>query len=296
MTTDLESLKPEEQQQRIMIGLPMLDEVREALKIILVTNYNLARGQDPDIVFNALRVLNRWNKETIESACHFVAQVIEEVGGALGAAFYEETAEGPEEGQPGFSLVAVNNRFLKEVEEQTTYSGRAQAILRMVSGIALALNIPDPTQKPPEPSVSPTPRPNLVFRVTKSLKGLRLPPIFETTEPTEEAEVVGWTTPPVWRPEDLQDFEFLEVVETIVLGDEPDKWEALRSYNKDLTRDLIENLLKCVAEVATKQVNQSKAIVENTERSRDSFLEMLEHLIWLRKVSDSVLSSSQKAS
>lgn len=296
-TVNLESLKPEEQLRKIIADLPMLDEVRESLNIVLVANYNLSKGQNPAKVFKVLRIINKWGTDTIKDACEAVVKAIEAAGGALGAAFYEETAETREESPQEFSAGAVNSRFSKEMDEQTEYSEKAQEMSKMVSNIALALNIPDPTQIPPEPSESPTPKPNVVFRLTKSLKGLKLPSIFESKESAEDSVVpVGWTTPPVWTQEDLKDFEFLEAVALIVLGEEiQDKWDALRSYKSDIARDQIEALLKRVAKVAAKQIEQSKAIKEYAEQSRDSFLEMLDLLIWIRKTSDSVLSSLPKA-
>lgn len=296
-TVNLESLKPEEQLREIIAGLPMLDDVQESLRIVLVTNYNLAKGQDPAKVFKVLRIINQWDSDTIKGACNVVVQAIEEAGGALGAAFREVTAEAREEDLKEFSSVAVNMRFTDEMGEQTGYSEKAQEISKMVSNIALALNIPDPTQIPPEPSELPTPKSSVVSRVTRSLRGLRLPSIFETAKSPEDLTVpVGWTTPSVWSQEDLQEFEFLEAVALIVLGEEiQDKWDALRSYKSDITRDEIETLLKRVTKVATQQIEQSRAIVTYVEQSRDEFLNMLNRLIWARKVSDSVLSSLPKA-
>lgn len=294
-TVNLESLKPEDQLRKIIADLPMLDEVRDFLNIVLVANYNLSKGQNPARVFKVLRIINKWGTDTIKDAREEVVKAIEVAGGALGAAFYEETAETREEGPPEFSASAVNARFTREVDEQTEYSEKAQEMSKTVSNIALALNIPDPTQIPPEPSEPPTLKPNVVSRLTKSLKGLKLPSLFESTKSADDSVApVGWTTPPVWTQEDLQDFEFIEAV-GLALGEEQDKWDALRSYRNDITRDEIEALLKRVAKVAAKQTEQSKAIKEYAEQSRDSFLEMLERLIWIRKMSDSVLSSLSAA-
>lgn len=286
---ELNDQKPDSQLATILRELPMLNPIEEPLRIVLTTNYNLQRYPDARRLLQILKVLNRWDRQRIDQACRDLDQALEDTGGILGEAFYGETQE--QGGAGGFGKEAVTRRFGDELDEQGQLSEKARGLLLTVTNVALALNLADPTQVPPTPPTQ-IPRSSLLIRLKKPLERIRLPSLFVTEEkPTPEETPVGWTTPPVWKEEDQRDFELLETIGMVVLDESvQDKWEALRAF-KDWSREEIERLLKTVADIALKQANQSKLIVENVTESRDQFMTLLDLLFWIKDVNEKVLSS-----